>query len=690
MSGHFDATVWANIKDTADTKTKNFRGLKESTAKKYGVYQSFDEETGEVNRQYYPITKNGVHLGVKIREVPKNFSSRGLADATCDLFGQSIHTNSVAKQVIIASGELDCLSIYQMMSDFNRDSKFSPPAVVSAIVGERSSLKQYQNSYEFLNSFEKIYICPDQDTAGEEALHAVAKVLPRDKLFVISLPRKDANEMLVKGDSAGFVSAYFKAKSYSPSGIVGSDLFYDELIDSFDTKKLSLPPFMHDTQENMLAGGLEFPAIVNIVAPTGVGKCLAPGTLVRKADLSLVKVEDICVGDRLIRPDGLFNTVLSLANGREKMYRVDQSFGQSYTVNESHILSLKTCMYASDTFKSLPVGHVVNISILEYLKLSSIDKRRLKGYKASLPNAPKNLTPFFSVPLSLLSPIRIIELEEGEYFGFTLDGDRLFCLEDFTVTHNTTVVNELLYYWMFEESDFKIGLLSLELNKKQYAKVIASRHLQRKLSLIKDQKEAQLYLQTNKDKVNEVFLKEDGTPRFYFMEELDGKLSRIKELCEQMIISCGCQIIVIDPIQDLFEGLGLPEQEDFVRWLKIMIKSYEVMFICINHIRKQKSEGGKDKKDDTFAYNENEVMGSGSIIKSSFFTLLLNRNKYLDKDDPESNVLNLMVSKNRMTGITGPASSLYYDNVSHTLHDLESFKINNPDVFKPEVDYEDE
>ena len=87
-----------------------------------------------------------------------------------------------------------------MMADYNESTgkNYENTPVVSAVMGESSSLKQYQNNYEFLNRFEKIFICPDQDTKGQEALHKIAKVLPRDKLFVIDLPLKDANEMLQK------------------------------------------------------------------------------------------------------------------------------------------------------------------------------------------------------------------------------------------------------------------------------------------------------------------------------------------------------------------------------------------------------------------------------------------------------------------------------------------------------------
>lgn len=45
-----------------------------------------------------------------------------------------------------------------------------------------------------------------------------------------------------------------------------------------------------------------------------------------------------------------------------------------------------------------------------------------------------------------LVDITVEPLDEGEYFGFEIDGNRRFLLGDFTVTHNTTLIENLAYY----------------------------------------------------------------------------------------------------------------------------------------------------------------------------------------------------------------------------------------------------
>ena len=58
-------------------------------------------------------------------------------------------------------------------------------------------------------------------------------------------------------------------------------------------------------------------------------------------DGTIKLVQDILVGDKLMGDDSTPRNVLSLARGRETMYKVIPTKGDSYTVNESHILSLK-------------------------------------------------------------------------------------------------------------------------------------------------------------------------------------------------------------------------------------------------------------------------------------------------------------------------------------------------------------
>jgi len=84
--------------------------------------------------------------------------------------------------------------------------------------------------------------------------------------------------------------------------------------------------------------------------PTGAGKCLGFGTPVVMADGSIKPVEAVEVGDRLASPTGEPVSVLSLARGRERMFRVTPVKGDTWTCNASHLLSVKVTGAGSNTY----------------------------------------------------------------------------------------------------------------------------------------------------------------------------------------------------------------------------------------------------------------------------------------------------------------------------------------------------
>ena len=166
----------------------------------------------------------------------------------------------------------------------------------------------------------------------------------------------------------------------------------------------------------------------------GCGKCLGYDTPVMMYDGSIKPVQDVKVGDKLMGDDSKPRNVLSLARGREKMYRIVPVKGDSYIVNESHILSLKhsglgsiatvsnadgSISYKSRRFnnvsksnkfksfktpeeackylKSFAEGDMItDISVKDYLKLSYNIKKNLKGYRVpvTFPHKCVNIDPY--------------------------------------------------------------------------------------------------------------------------------------------------------------------------------------------------------------------------------------------------------------------------------------------------------
>ncbi len=73
----------------------------------------------------------------------------------------------------------------------------------------------------------------------------------------------------------------------------------------------------------------------------------------------------------------------------------------------------------------------------------------LSGDVDRIPCLDKKASPRKQVKRHLVTGIKVQPIGEGDYFGFELDGDRLFLLGDFTVTHNTQMsmaMARLFYY----------------------------------------------------------------------------------------------------------------------------------------------------------------------------------------------------------------------------------------------------
>ena len=118
----------------------------------------------------------------------------------------------------------------------------------------------------------------------------------------------------------------------------------------------------------------------------GGGKCLGKGTEILLYNGSKKKVEDIIIGDLLMGDDSTPRKVLSLARGREMMYKINETKGGNYIVNESHILSLK---YS----KNINNNDILDISVKDYLKLlnNQDDKSIFYGYRVPITFQKKDI-----------------------------------------------------------------------------------------------------------------------------------------------------------------------------------------------------------------------------------------------------------------------------------------------------------
>jgi hypothetical protein len=127
-------------------------------------------------------------------------------------------------------------------------------------------------------------------------------------------------------------------------------------------------------------GGMSGGQFLEYAARPDAGKCFAINTPILMYNGSIKAVQDVQVGDKVMGPDSKPRTVLALGRGTEQMYDITYPWGDKYTVNASHILSLKR----SKNEGPHKTGDILNVALSEYLTWPESRKGRYKGWKAGV------------------------------------------------------------------------------------------------------------------------------------------------------------------------------------------------------------------------------------------------------------------------------------------------------------------
>lgn len=247
-------------------ETKGFNGaipernISKNIASKYGVRITHGED-GKVNKHYYPYYDTKTHdlLGYKERDVAtKGFTING-TNRGAGLFGQQVFKEG-GKYLTITEGELDALSISEMF-----DGKW---AVVSLKNGASGAARDIKDNLDYIESFNNVVLCFDNDEAGKEAVKSVRDLISPNKLRICTLPMKDASDMLMAGRVKDFNDAWWNAKGYTPAGIIkGSDTW--EHLQRDENIKTVMYPWQ---ALNELTYGFRQKELVTITSGSGMGK----------------------------------------------------------------------------------------------------------------------------------------------------------------------------------------------------------------------------------------------------------------------------------------------------------------------------------------------------------------------------------------------------------------------------------
>lgn len=323
------------------------RRITRETCKYYGVActnVSNVENTFKIGQIIFPYyDKDNNYIATKSKK-DHDYTWAG-EGRKATLFGQNLFKGG-GKYVTLTEGEMDALSAYQMLG--------SKWPVLSVTNGAQSAKRSCQKNFEFLDSFEHIVICFDNDDPGQKAAKEVAELFEPNKCRIVPKEHKDASEYLQKGQGEKYSQAWWNAKVFTPAGIINLKDLGDELYEEKDNLSVLYPW----NGLNDKTFGIRTGEIVTWTGGTGTGK----SSFVREIVFHILNERKENIGV-LCLEESVKNTVfhlmsiaaedrLHIREIREKHSREDLKRWQEETVGTGRI-------FAFDHFGSLDTDEIL-------------------------------------------------------------------------------------------------------------------------------------------------------------------------------------------------------------------------------------------------------------------------------------------------------------------------------------------
>jgi replicative DNA helicase len=250
-----------------------------------------------------------------------------------------------------------------------------------------------------------------------------------------------------------------------------------------------------------------------------------------------------------------------------------------------------------------------------------------------------------------------------DYYGFEIDGNHLFLLEDMTVTHNTAFVLTLARN---AAVDFQrpIAVFSLEMASVQLVQRLISAEAELPAEKLKkgqlvDHEMQQLHVKIGKLSEAPLFI--DDTPALSIFE--------MRAKCRRLKAQHDIQMVVVDYLQLMTTGgdnsRGNREQEisTISRSLKSIAKELNIPVIALSQLSRAVETRGGDKRPQL-----SDLRESGAIEQDADMVLFIHRPEYYGMtQDAEGNsthgMAEIIIAKHR-NGAVGSVNLRFIDRLA--------------------------
>jgi replicative DNA helicase len=315
----------SNLPDIPYTsQVLSWRGLTASSFSAYGVHFKVDS-FGKPHSVVFPYVSSTGEAATKERKYDsKEFWSTGAMHES-SLFGMDKFSAGSAKAITVTEGELDAISVYQMLG-----SKY--PSV--SVRGASSARRDCERARDYLNSFDRIYICFDNDEPGQKAVKEVSQLFDVNKVVHVQLTKyKDANEYLQQGAEKEWVSVWWNSKPYMPKGIINDYSAIEEILLTESEQAVAHFPF---PTLDAMTYGIRLGEVLLFTAQEKVGKQISLATLL-PTPTGWTAVKNLKVGDKLFAADGSVTEVTFITEPHTRPYfDVVMSDGTKIEASDNH------------------------------------------------------------------------------------------------------------------------------------------------------------------------------------------------------------------------------------------------------------------------------------------------------------------------------------------------------------------
>lgn len=261
----------------------------------------------------------------------------------------------------------------------------------------------------------------------------------------------------------------------------------------------------------------------------------------------------------------------------------------------------------------------------------------------------KQAAPRWQIKNPLLAGITIEPDCVDDYYGFELDGDGLFLLGDFTVTHNTSWLNSIVMNAARQNQ--RAAIFSLEMSNEQLVQrfISAETHIpSHKLREGKlDEKDWAQFLAATQYM---------GTLPIYMDDTPALSTSELRTKARRLHLEYGLDLIVIDYLQLMttpYRSENRVQEISYIsRALKQLARELNVPVVSAAQLSRA-VEQRTDKRPML-----SDLRESGSIEQDSDVVMFIYRDAYYNPDSPQGNIAEIHVAKHRH-GPTGTVELIF-------------------------------